>query len=44
MKKHHPDPDSWLLAQLVKHNPEALRRMEEANQREMQYLRTKGAL
>lgn len=38
IRKHHPDPDSWLLARLAKHNPEALERMN----RELEVALTKG--
>jgi hypothetical protein len=42
MDKHHPDRDAWVLESLAKHNPEALRRMEEGAQREAAYLKAKG--
>jgi hypothetical protein len=42
MKKHHPDQDAWVLKSLAKHNPAALRRMEQEAQREFEYIRAKG--
>ena len=42
MQKHHPDPDEWTFQYLAKHHPDAQRRLEEANARELAYLRRKG--
>ena len=41
-RRHHPDPDAWSLEFLEKRNPDALRRQEEANARELEYVRRKG--
>jgi hypothetical protein len=38
MNKHHPDRDAWAAAWTAEYDPDAPRRMEEANQRELEYI------
>ena len=46
MQRHHPNRDAWAMAYYAEHDPDALRRMEEADAREERYLASlpEGAL
>ena len=46
MQRWHPDADAWHMDYLAQHDPDALRRLQEANAREERYLASlpEGAL